>query len=371
MNKEIKSLTGIRGVAAVYVAFYHWLGANPHRIPHSITDYVYNFVNHGYLSVDLFFILSGFVMALTYMSKFLIKSDSTYSTFLYKRFARLYPLYIFLLFVYIGLFQVLPLAKHNLSFNAIFLNIVMIQPWFSGPVIIPTSWSLSSEISMYILFPLFVRLLFFSKAWYQKIFILFFSIFVLFLISSHRSAFLNLEQSDFYGPLDLWSGPAVLIKCFSEFLLGMLIYTIMDKYDLYKILKNTKNIKIITSAISILLMGLLIFTKNRDIFIVMIMMTLVYLLIYDKGVVSQFLSSKYIYKLGLWSYSIYLIHPMPLMGVFRIYSEKIMHSIHIPFVHALSFLMMFFLMIFLSFLSFRFIELPAKNYLVKKINKSK
>ena len=53
------------------------------------------FVLHGYLAVDLFFVLSGFVMALNYQHLFEDGfSNQNYSIFLYKRLTRIYPLYI-------------------------------------------------------------------------------------------------------------------------------------------------------------------------------------------------------------------------------------------------------------------------------------
>jgi hypothetical protein len=58
---EIKSLTGLRGVAACAVVLYHYQGSDAG---------LGRFVLHGYTAVDLFFALSGFVMALTYAGAF-------------------------------------------------------------------------------------------------------------------------------------------------------------------------------------------------------------------------------------------------------------------------------------------------------------
>src|SRR5947209_6333252 len=56
-NKEIKTLTGLRGVAATVVMLYHF----------SYSEQMNSFlIGRGYLAVDLFFVLSGFVMALSY-----------------------------------------------------------------------------------------------------------------------------------------------------------------------------------------------------------------------------------------------------------------------------------------------------------------
>jgi peptidoglycan/LPS O-acetylase OafA/YrhL len=61
---EIRPLTGFRGVAALYVVSYH------HRLGVPFSNPLTTFLAHGYLAVDLFFVLSGFVMALTYLQPY-------------------------------------------------------------------------------------------------------------------------------------------------------------------------------------------------------------------------------------------------------------------------------------------------------------
>ena len=61
-----------------------------------------SFVLHGYLMVDLFFVLSGFVTCLSYRSR--LNSISDLMTFQRKRFFRLYPLYFFSLMIGIAIF---------------------------------------------------------------------------------------------------------------------------------------------------------------------------------------------------------------------------------------------------------------------------
>lgn len=58
--EEIRSLTGIRGAAAVAVMVYHF------HLNMPSAGLVSTVLNHGYLSLDLFFVLSGFVMVHMY-----------------------------------------------------------------------------------------------------------------------------------------------------------------------------------------------------------------------------------------------------------------------------------------------------------------
>jgi|GEM_PF-3950304 len=61
---EIKSLTGLRGIAAVYVMPFHFKFSN------FTSEFIKQFFDHGYLAVDIFFVLGGFIMVLTYKSLF-------------------------------------------------------------------------------------------------------------------------------------------------------------------------------------------------------------------------------------------------------------------------------------------------------------
>ena len=59
-ESEIRAFTGLRGLACFYVMLYHFGFAG--ILPKDFSA----FANHGYLSVDIFFVLSGFVMAMVY-----------------------------------------------------------------------------------------------------------------------------------------------------------------------------------------------------------------------------------------------------------------------------------------------------------------
>jgi peptidoglycan/LPS O-acetylase OafA/YrhL len=88
-SPEIRSLTGIRGVAASAVVLYHFDLGQPDSGP------LQHVLHHGYLAVDLFFVLSGFVMALTYGRAFVLQPNiEGFGRFLENRLARIYPLYL-------------------------------------------------------------------------------------------------------------------------------------------------------------------------------------------------------------------------------------------------------------------------------------
>ncbi|NNM59255.1 MAG: acyltransferase [Legionellales bacterium] len=89
-KQEIYSLTGLRGIAATMVMFYHF------NASHLLAGGAFaNLLGHGYLMVDLFLVLSGFIIAMTYGSRFdKAVTWREYRIFLVRRIARIYPLYI-------------------------------------------------------------------------------------------------------------------------------------------------------------------------------------------------------------------------------------------------------------------------------------
>ena len=110
----------------------------------------------GYLAVDLFFVLSGFVMALSYGPAFGERfSLRVFAAFLWRRVARLYPLYGTILvarLVYTGLrygrfdlprpWIAAPLAH---PWTAIPANVLLVQSWGLAPSSIGPAWSISTE----------------------------------------------------------------------------------------------------------------------------------------------------------------------------------------------------------------------------------
>src|SRR5262249_45566496 len=127
---RMSTLDGLRGLAALLVVFFHigW--------PNHLTDN--NFVRNGYLAVDLFFILSGFVIFKIYAES--IRSVGDFRSFICLRFFRVYPLHFATLGFLVGveLLKLLlqgvlstpseqrPFAGNN-SIPALVANIFLVQ----------------------------------------------------------------------------------------------------------------------------------------------------------------------------------------------------------------------------------------------------
>jgi peptidoglycan/LPS O-acetylase OafA/YrhL len=313
---EIKSLTGLRGIAALYVVLYHFKAGNFFEgVPNT-------FFHHGYLAVDLFFVLSGFVMALTYHSDFINKVTlSSYKELIGRRIARVHPLYLMMTLLFTIFYWLVPnKIPHDVEFSAtaIVSNLFLIQAWGIAPSIVSAGWSISTEFAAYLLFP-FLVLVIFS---YQKIFshlIALISMTVIIIIS--QSSLGSIYEVNNVSNLNIWQEYTLypLIRCLCEFIIGMWAYRLYrDSCQAQNKLSH-----IIHSNWPSLILAIIIFCglciPKIDAFIVFLLPFFIISLANDSSPVAKIISWKPLYLLGLISYSLYLCHLM----IFWIRSELI------------------------------------------------
>jgi peptidoglycan/LPS O-acetylase OafA/YrhL len=152
---DIKPLTSLRFIAAFWVLLYHFkdhLGLGLGRI---------GLVADGYLGVDLFFILSGFILAHVYLAS-LEEGRFGYGGFLKNRLARVYPMHVAALAAMVVLFagaQALGAgvgAPDAFKWSDLPAHLSMTHAWGTTAGVgwnFP-SWSISAEWAAYLLFPL-------------------------------------------------------------------------------------------------------------------------------------------------------------------------------------------------------------------------
>lgn len=150
----LHSLTIARGIAAWLVVFYHIRSGMPW-----LPDGLRALFAKGYLAVDFFFLLSGFVIYLSSHRAMVKNGTGAIRPFLFRRLARIYPLYAVLLACTIVFAAMLTLAGRDNSgypWNELPLHILMMQNWgftdalrWNHP-----AWSISTEMAAYLLFPL-------------------------------------------------------------------------------------------------------------------------------------------------------------------------------------------------------------------------
>lgn len=115
---------------------------------------------HGYLAVDLFFLLSGFVIFLSYHAAVAKNPPYSIGKFYWNRFARIYPLHFFmlggylLLFLGFSQFSSSGSAPSTYTWTAFFQSMFLVHMWVGSDLTwnVP-SWSISSEWFVYLFFP--------------------------------------------------------------------------------------------------------------------------------------------------------------------------------------------------------------------------
>ena len=157
----LPSLTGLRGIAACWVLLFH-IGNQTGRAHPDIGRVLDWIAGGGFLGVDFFFVLSGFVIALNYSGDKAPIRFGSYLAFLRKRLARIYPVHLFVLLVLvagIGVLNLLsiPVARPwTRDADGLFESALLLHGWalpIKATWNIP-SWSVSTEWLAYLLFPL-------------------------------------------------------------------------------------------------------------------------------------------------------------------------------------------------------------------------
>lgn len=168
---EIKALTGLRIVAAVWVVLFHFRPMLGDASP-DLRDALAPVLNSGAQGVDLFFILSGFVLTWNYLDR-MGRSWSIRANlhFLWLRLARVWPVYLVTLHLAV-LWVIFTLHVGHVpspaasQFTAtgyirqIFLVQLWFQPFFDGSSWDGPAWSISAEWLAYLLFGLLVLVIF-------------------------------------------------------------------------------------------------------------------------------------------------------------------------------------------------------------------
>ncbi|MEG3088751.1 acyltransferase family protein [Sphingomonas sp. PB4P5] len=152
---ELRALTSVRGIAAWFVVLFHIRFAIA-----GLPDSARGLLAKGYLAVDFFFLLSGFVIWLSWGDRLHRERWRAVPGFLRKRIARIWPLHLVMLALTVLLALTLVATGRaepdNYPFAQLPLHIQLLQNWgfterltWNDP-----SWSISAEFGAYLLFPL-------------------------------------------------------------------------------------------------------------------------------------------------------------------------------------------------------------------------
>jgi len=172
-QRRIPELDGLRGIAILLVLAYHYLHLFPKASYSPLVSSGINLIGMGWAGVDLFFVLSGFLIGGILLDA--RKSPVYFKAYYFRRFFRIVPLY----YTWIGLYVVLVLGVFrgwhapsdgiqerwiSVPVNFLFLqNIIRIHHAYMGTAWLSPLWSLAVEEQFYLVIPLAVRFL--SRLW--------------------------------------------------------------------------------------------------------------------------------------------------------------------------------------------------------------
>ncbi len=301
-TRELPSLTPLRGIAALWVVLYHYtfqcfpsLNSAPYT----------HLVQKGYLAVDMFFLLSGFVLTHVYHEAFESVDGRNYWKFLNARIARLYPLHLLVLLLFVatavasrlseyraaGTFEPLPLEGPR-SFTALLANLFMLQGLQAGKLSWNyPAWSISVEFMAYLTFPFMLPVL-----WRANMVLKWAFAVALFGALCGLAYFTRDNFNQWDGPLTLW-------RCLPEFMLGTLLYSAFrNGRGAATLSRDSVAGGVCAAAVLLLHLGV------ADIAIVPLFALLILALVSNTGYFSVMLNTRPLIWLGTISYSLYVLH---------------------------------------------------------------
>lgn len=344
---NIWQLTALRFFAAFWVVIFHFRT----HLSFPLDDYTLLF-QKGYLGVDLFFVLSGFVLAHVYSQSLSIGTFS-YRAFLQKRIARIYPLHLLTFLAAVGIFvggtlSGIAINSPYFTLNTIPQNLFLIHAWgttsglsWNGP-----SWSISAEAAAYILFPVFSFLVY--RTWSSALGVV--------VVCAFLFITLDIFVYSFFGVhITTLTWNAGVIRIVPEFLLGLALYRLGAKVSLSALTLRW--------AVPVSLFFVLASTHFGvdDLSIVIQLSILIFLLSQKSKVSSPSLQpfTNWSIYLGEISYSIYMVHSL----VAVVYFKAIKITTGQEYIELPYRILSLFLVIGLSALLYHLVELPGRHLL--------
>ncbi|MCC7091936.1 MAG: acyltransferase [Nitrosomonas sp.] len=299
---EIRSHTSLRGVAALIVVLVHFRSFFHASID---PDEVTFFLLKGYLWVDFFFILSGFILSYIYGIEHPERRPvSDITRYLIARFARIYPLHFISLLVVFLFFTMISLVSWNKNdvfcclfdgsfrdVESLIANLFLIHAWgmFDWVTWNLPSWSLSTEFFCYLIFAALLAM----EGPVRKLALLALACIVLLYYGFSLATGIDIDDNFRLS----------VVRAASAFSIGILLF-------LGRHIVSDLSGKWLTclqfSAIAALLSSL--HYGMADVLSIALMALIVLLTWEDRGWVCRWLANRYLHTIGIYSYSIYMWH---------------------------------------------------------------
>jgi peptidoglycan/LPS O-acetylase OafA/YrhL len=362
-TKSINALTGVRILAALWVLVSHMDVELFALFPASrILEPV---IASGVLGVDVFFILSGFIIAYNYAARFDAQPllgeagaawRQMYGRFLWLRVARLYPVHLVTLLAVLGMYMAAQVLNVKLNLESGYSafdfvrNLFLVHAWgsfdfnWNGP-----AWSISAEWFAYLLFPVFALLTARVKGHWQLV--------VTFAV------LLLLPFANLFNEHNPFSNILHLLRVSTEFLAGCFLYRLHARGAgsslPWPIL--TPLAGVLSLAVAALLFGL----GTTLFWVAPLLAVFVYGVAQQRGGFTSSLASPGMIFWGQVSYSLYMTHSL-VRTVLR-KALPFTHFVDASLLMRLGLLGLYALCFAgVAVLTFLLIEEPARHWLRKK-----
>ena len=345
-NKNLQLIQVFRGIAALLVVFYHATKNGNEILTQNL---LFNFFSFGGSGVDIFFVLSGFII--TYTSQTNLGHHNKLIPFIKKRFIRIFPTYWIIITGFL-LAQLLFPAFYKTHF--LFSTSSGLYTFFLLPehlMVNGVSWTLSYELFFYFLFSL--AFLFPNKKISFVMGLLYCLIIISVAVGGYQFNERNVWQNFILFPMNI------------EFFMGVSSAILVSR------LSPKSGVLLITAGgLLFLLMGVL---SNNNILLFsntynrVVLFGIPAFLLITGAVVYELHKKINIYNifllLGDASYSLYLLHLPLIVAFYKIYLRLDIKS-NIAF-HLVTFVAII-AICFISILFFKFVEKPIINQLRSK-----
>ena len=349
----IKPLTSLRFFFALMVFVSHLLFLEYSESKASNWIFSSAF-REGYIGVSFFFILSGFILAYNYQES-ILKNQKSKKTFYIARIARIFPLHVLTFLLALPLSYKIFFENKTLWFGRALTNISLTQSFIPFREIyfsfnLP-SWSISDEMFFYLAFPFLILLIPNFKH---------FKTFIILSIVALVPLLTFIIPDNYYHQI-FYIHPFIRIV---DFIVGIIVFNIYRSC-------STKVFKISYDflEISALILLLIFFLCHQWIPQVALysfyywlpMSYLIFAFSYQKGKISKLLSKEIFIHLGEISFGFYMFHWL-IIQYFLSVNSKLLNIES----DAIVTIIIFFISLIISHLSFIYFEKPMNKY-VKKI----
>jgi peptidoglycan/LPS O-acetylase OafA/YrhL len=154
--EKLYGLDHLRTLAIALVFFFHYPGVD-------MPEWVWGIKDFGWIGVDLFFVLSGFLIARQLFTELKVNNTISVKQFFIKRFFRIIPVYL----IVVTLYFLIPVFKEREGLTALWRFLTFTQNIGLDPSphgAFSHAWSLCIEEQFYLLFPLVIAALVYFKA---------------------------------------------------------------------------------------------------------------------------------------------------------------------------------------------------------------